>query len=79
MDTLKAVLGNEPGTKAKALLPDSFNGPIWNFIEQHKDRYGDLYWTSYQEDKGDPTRLDDWDFSVIEFYYDVNAPIWMAA
>lgn len=78
-NTLLNILGNEPGTKAKTLKHQPFFGPVWTFIEQHRDRSGTLYWTHYEDEKGDATKHDDWDFSVIEFYYDVNEPIWMKA
>jgi hypothetical protein len=79
VNTLKAVLGNEPGTKAKAFYTSIWGQSIWNIIEQYKDKYGDLYWKHYDEGDDENAKCQTWNFDTIAFYYDVNEPIWMTA
>lgn len=78
VSTLKSILGTEPGTKAKTLKHTDF-GSIWTTIEQHRTNRGDLFWVHYEGKGGDPTRLEEYDFKNIAFFYDVNEPIWTQA
>lgn len=75
MDTLAAILGNEPGTVARTYDPA---WDRWTTVEQHKhDVYNELYWVHY--DSFDNVRLYDYKFENLAFFYDVNKPIWMRA